>query len=112
MRVLLAVAVVLLICLLFAADRAFKAIRRGMRRRDANERLAAVAAAAEAREQQRRAASEASGALTSVMPAIHEHDPRHVDLSSPIRNRVIAATTRSGAGGCDNHAVGIGVESG
>jgi hypothetical protein len=79
MLVLLAVAVVLLVCLLFAADRAIKAIRRGQRRRNANERLVAAAAVAEAKERQRRASTEASGALTSVMPIIHEHDPRHVD---------------------------------
>jgi hypothetical protein len=76
---LLGVAVVLFIALLLAADRAVKAARRGRRRRHANARLAAAAAQAEAEDRRRRAADEASGALTSVMPAIHKHPPRHVD---------------------------------
>jgi hypothetical protein len=79
MRVLLPVAIVLFVALLFAADRAIKAIRRGLRRREVNERLAAVTAEAEARENNRRAAVEAREALTSVMPTIHEHKPRRVD---------------------------------
>jgi hypothetical protein len=83
MRVLLIVAVVLVICLLFAADRAVKAIRRGLRRREVYQRLAAVAAAAEAKHKQRRAVAEASRALTSVMPAIHDLQTRHVDEPSP-----------------------------
>jgi hypothetical protein len=61
------------------ADRVVRAVRRGLRRRVANERLTAAAARAEAEHRQRTAAAEASGALTSVMPTIHEHDPRHVD---------------------------------
>ena len=76
---LLAVVVVLLIALLLAADRAVKAVRRGRRLREADARLTAAAARAEAEDRQRRAAAEASGALTSVMPAIHEHPPRRVD---------------------------------
>jgi hypothetical protein len=79
-RVLLAVAIVLLICLLlFAADRAFKAVGRGRRRREAGMRLVAAAAAAEAKEKSRRAVAEATEALTSVMPTIHEHEDRTVD---------------------------------
>jgi type II secretory pathway pseudopilin PulG len=76
---LLAVLVVLFIALLLAADRAVKAVRRGRRRRHANARLTAAAAQAEAEDRRRRAAAEASGALTSVIPAIHDHPPRHVD---------------------------------
>jgi hypothetical protein len=76
---LLAVVLVLFIALLLTADRAVKAVRRGRRRRHANARLTAAAAQAEADDRQRRAADEASGALTSIMPAIHEHPPRHVD---------------------------------
>jgi uncharacterized membrane protein affecting hemolysin expression len=76
---LLAVLVVLLAGLLLAADRTVKAVRRGRRRRHANARLAAAAAQAEAEDRQRRAAAEASGALTTVLPAIHDHAPRHVD---------------------------------
>jgi hypothetical protein len=79
MRVLLAVAVVLVVCLLIAADRAIKAIRRARRLRTADKRLTAAAARGEAKERSRRAAADASGALTSVMPTIHDLDPRHVD---------------------------------
>lgn len=79
MRVLLPIAIVLIVVLLFAADRAIKAIRRGLRRREANERLAAAAAEAEARENKRRAAVEAREALTSLMPTIHDHETRRVD---------------------------------
>jgi hypothetical protein len=76
--VLLAVLVVLAVGLLFAADRAIKMFRRVRRRREASRRLMAAAAQAEAEDQRRKAAAEASGALTSVMPAIHDHEPRHV----------------------------------
>lgn len=83
MRVLLIVAIVLVICLLLVADRAVKAIGRGRRRRDVNERLAAVAAAAQAKHDKRQAAAQASGALTSVMPAIHDLETRNVDEPAP-----------------------------
>jgi hypothetical protein len=76
--VLLAVAIVLFVGMLFAADRAVKVRRRVRRRRKANRRLAAAAALAEAEERRRRAAADASVALTSVMPTIHDHDPRNV----------------------------------
>jgi hypothetical protein len=79
MPVLLAVVIVLFAGLLYAADRAVKVIKRARRRREASRRLTAAAAAAEAEDKQRRAAAEASGALTSLMPTIHDHDPRHVD---------------------------------
>jgi hypothetical protein len=82
MRVLLPVVIVLLVAFLFAADRAIKAVRRGLRRREANERLAAAAAKAEARESKRRATVEAREALTSVMPTIHDHETRRVDLTA------------------------------
>ena len=79
MPVLIAVAIVLLVALLFAIDRATKAIKRISRRREANRRLIAAAAAAEAKDRQRKATAEASKALTSLIPAIQEHDtPRHV----------------------------------
>ncbi|MGH3288891.1 MAG: hypothetical protein ACRDPD_30150 [Streptosporangiaceae bacterium] len=77
--VLLIVVAVLFVGLLVVADRAVKATRRVRRRREANRRLTAAAAQAEARHRQRRAAAQASTALTSVMPTIHEHDPRHVE---------------------------------
>jgi hypothetical protein len=79
MRVLLVIALVLLVCLLFAVDRVVKAINRGRRRRDANRRLVAAASAGAAQEIERRSAAEASGALTSVFPAIHDLGPRNVD---------------------------------
>ena len=78
MPVLIAVAIVLLVALLFAIDRANKAVKRIRRRREANRRLVAAAAAAEAKNRQRTAAAEASKALTSLIPAIQEHDTRHV----------------------------------
>ena len=79
-RVLIAVLVVLLVCLLAAAvDRAVKVIKRERRRLDATRRLAAAAAQGEARHKQRKAAEQVSGALTSVMPTIHDIDTRHVD---------------------------------
>jgi hypothetical protein len=77
-RVLIAVVIVLLICLLLVADRAVKVIKRGLRRREANQRLAAAAARAETEDRQRKAAEQASGALTSVMPTIHDVDTRTV----------------------------------
>ena len=78
MPLLIAVAIVLLVGLLFAIDRTNKAIKRIGRRREANRRLVAAAAVAEAKDSQRKAAAEASKALTSLIPAIQEHDTRHV----------------------------------
>ena len=75
---LIAVVIVLLVGLLFAIDRATKAIKRIRRRREVNRRLVAAAAVAEANDIQRKAAAEASKALTSLIPAIQEHDIRHV----------------------------------
>ena len=78
-RVLIAAVLVLLVgLLLLAADRAVKVIKRGLRRREANQRLAAAAAHAEAEDRQRKVAEQASGALTSVMPTIHDVDTRTV----------------------------------
>ena len=80
MRVLIAILVVLSACLLAAAvDRAIKRIKRERRRLEATRRLAAAAAQAEARDRQRKAAEQAGGALTSVMPTIHDMDTRHVN---------------------------------
>jgi hypothetical protein len=77
--VLIAVVIVLFVGLLFATDRTVKAVKRIRGRREANRRLIAAAAAAEADLRQRKAAVQASGALTSVIPAIPELDTRHVD---------------------------------
>jgi type II secretory pathway pseudopilin PulG len=81
--VLLIVLVVLFAGSLFAADRAVKAIKRGRRRAEASRRLAAAAARAQAQDSRRRAAAEASAALTSVLPVIGDHAPRHVDQPHP-----------------------------
>jgi hypothetical protein len=77
--VLLIVVIVLFVALLWVADRALKAMKRIRRRREADRRLAAVAAQAEAEDKRRRAAAQASAELTSLMPTIHDHDPRRVD---------------------------------
>jgi hypothetical protein len=82
-RVLIAVAVVLFACLLFAADRTVKVIKRTRRRREATRRLAAATAQGQAADRQRKAAAQASGALTSVMPTIHDVDTRLVDQPAP-----------------------------
>jgi hypothetical protein len=42
-------------------------------------RLTAAAAQAEAKDRRRKATEQVSGALTSVMPTIHDIDTRHVD---------------------------------
>src|ERR1700683_5077249 len=99
MRVLLAVVVVLFLCLLAViAERALKAIRRGLRRRMANDRLVAAAARAEAGERQRGAAAHARGALTSLIPTIHDVGPRHVDLAA-CGSWCFRIRTRRGDGG-------------
>ena len=46
---------------------------------DATRRLYAAAAQAEVKHRRRKAAEQVSGALTSVMPTIHDVDTRHVD---------------------------------
>ena len=78
MLALYAVALVLLAILLFAADRAIKALRRGRRRRHDRLRLAAVAVRVDAEQEQRKSAAAASRELTSLMPAIHDRGPRRV----------------------------------
>jgi hypothetical protein len=91
-RVLIAVVTILFVCcLLFAADRTVKAINRGRRRREAGHRLAVAAAQAEAKDRQRKAAEQASGALTSVMPTIHDVDTRLVGQPA---NRQDGASSR------------------
>ena len=79
-RLLIAVLIVLFVCLLaVAVDWAIKSIKRNRRRLDATRRLAAAAAQAEAKDRRRKASEQVSGALTSVMPTIHDIDTRHVD---------------------------------
>jgi len=77
--VLLIVAIILFVGLLLVADHAVKAAKRVGRRREARRRLSAATDAADVERGRRRAAADASGALTSLMPTIHEHEPRHVD---------------------------------
>jgi len=77
------VVVVLFVCLLFAADRTVKVVKRTRRRREATRRLTAATVQAEAADRQRKAAAQASGELTSVMPTIHDVDPRLVDQPAP-----------------------------
>lgn len=79
MPVLIVVLIVLAVGVMFAVDRAIKVLKRIRRRQEANRRLVAAATAAEAKDRQRKAATEASGALTSLIPAIHDHETRHVD---------------------------------
>jgi hypothetical protein len=82
MYVIVAVAVVVIAGLLYLLDRSMKVIREAQRRRDINIRLAAVAEQAEVAEERRQAAAKASGAITSVLPAIKwsedEQGPRSV----------------------------------
>jgi hypothetical protein len=87
MYVILIVVVLLILLvagLLVVADRATEVVRRARKRRAAGERLAAAAARAEEKSRARDAADEASGALTTVLPAIlvEDHEPRHVALAS------------------------------
>ena len=78
MAALISFVVVLLAVAAFTADHTVKARRKARLRRDAETRLAAATAAAEVKERDRRARQEASAALTSVMPAIHDRGPRRV----------------------------------
>ena len=80
MYVILAVLAVFVVALLFMADRALKAIKKGQRRREAGMRLYAAAAAAQATERQRQAKETASKELTAVLPAIKKpkDEPRRV----------------------------------
>ncbi len=78
MVALIALVVVLFAIAAVAADRSLKARKRARRRRSSAARLATAMAGAEAMEQERRAHQQASGALTSVMPAIHERSARRV----------------------------------
>jgi Flp pilus assembly protein TadB len=78
MVALIVFVVVLLAVAAFTADFTVKSRRKARLRRDAETRLSAATAVAEANERERRERQEASAALTSVMPAIHDRGPRHV----------------------------------
>jgi hypothetical protein len=77
--VLIAVAIVLVIAALFAADRVVKVTKRSRRRAEVGRRLRAVTVAADDRNRKRKAAADVSGALTSIMPAIGDLETRHVE---------------------------------
>jgi hypothetical protein len=90
MRMYVIVVVVVLVVLLVAgllvlADRATEVVRRARKRRVTAERLAAAFARAEEKSRARDSAAEASGALTTVLPAIlvDDHEPRNVALAGP-----------------------------
>ena len=74
MYVIFVVAIALIAGIFFLLDRALKAIQRGRRRRDASERLLAVAKQAVAEHRQQKARHEESTALTNVLPAILGED--------------------------------------
>jgi hypothetical protein len=78
MVALIVLVIVLFALVAFAVDHTMKARNKARLRRDAGQRLAAAAAGAEARERDRRARQEASAALTSVMPTIHDRGTRRV----------------------------------
>lgn len=76
---LIAVAIVLVIAVLFAADQVVKMTKRSRRRAEVGRRLRAATAAADDRNTRRNAAAEVSGALTSIIPAIGDLETRHVE---------------------------------
>jgi hypothetical protein len=78
MVLLVTACLVLLVTVLFAVDRGIKAIIHYRRRRVMKKRLAAAKAKAEEKVEQQRLAARAREALTSVMPGIQMHKPRHV----------------------------------
>jgi hypothetical protein len=68
---LLIVCVVVVMLVLYAADRVIKAHRRARRLRTMSERLGAATARAEKQHERRQEVARASAELTSVMPAIN-----------------------------------------
>jgi len=82
MTLLLVVAFIVLVTLLFAADRAIKTHVQRRRRRLMEERLTVAKAKADEKVDQQRRAAQAREALTSVMPGIHSHQARHVNEPS------------------------------
>jgi hypothetical protein len=83
------------ILVLYAAELIVKARARGRRLRAMNDRLAAATARAEAQQERRQAAARASGALTSVMPAISRPPLTGPDVPAPGAAR-LAAGGRTG----------------
>lgn len=68
---LLIVVVVVAVVALYLADRFLKARAQARRLREMNDRLSAAAARVDEQQAEKRAATRASAALTSVMPAIN-----------------------------------------
>ncbi len=99
--VIVAVVAVLLIAgLLVLADRATGVVRRARKRRAAAERLDAAAARAEQKIRARDAEAAASGALTTVLPAIlvEDHEPRRVALAQGRSGAPVGQEPRSSPG--------------
>jgi hypothetical protein len=82
MIVLLVAAFIVLVIIVFAADRAIKRSAARRRLRTMEERLTAAQASTDAKVEKQRRAAQAREALTSVMPQIHSHQPRHVNEPS------------------------------
>jgi hypothetical protein len=78
MYVLAILLIAVIASVMFVLDRGLKAVDRGRHRREAAERLSAVAAEVEEKEKQRQKDVSASKALTSVLPAILDRGPRKV----------------------------------
>ena len=75
MSVLLVLGVLAALFVLYVADRVVKALVRARRLHRMSERLVAATVRAERQQVKKEAAAQASGALTSVMPAINHRPP-------------------------------------
>lgn len=105
---LLVGAVVVLVALLFAADRAIKSNVQRRRLRDMEERLATAKSKTDEKVEQQRRAAQAREALTSVMPRIHAHKPRHVtepSLASSSSSPRSSSSSQAGSQGSHDRRV-------
>ncbi len=84
------------VLVLYAAELIVKARARGRRLQAMNDRLAAATVRAEEQEERRQAAALASGALTSVMPAINRPPLTGPDVPVPGAARRAAGGERTG----------------
>lgn len=89
---LIVLAVVVAVCLIYAADRIVRLRRWAHQRRQMAYRLAAAAARAEVAERKRKAAAAASADLTSVIPAINHPEITYGGVASQAHR---ARTARS-----------------
>jgi type VI protein secretion system component VasK len=78
MLFLIALAVVMLVTILYVAERVRRTAAARHRREKAHERLQAVIEATENKLERDRQKKEQAAALTSVVPAIRDHKPRRV----------------------------------